>query len=61
MQADLRRIEVDRIENLVRGFGWEKVSETLEGLEIRITFTKTLPEELAKEVAGPGPEVTGPT
>lgn len=61
MQLDVRRMEVDRVENLVRGFGWEKISETLEGLEIQITFKKTLPEELAKEVAGPGPEVAGPT
>jgi len=40
MKAELIRIEVERICNLVRGFGWEKVKEeTTEG-NVEITFRK---------------------
>lgn len=42
MREELIRIEVERIMNLVRGFGWEKVSEeTAEG-EVKITFKKAI-------------------
>ena len=40
MKAELIRIEVERICNLVRGFGWEKVSEETSEGKIRITFEK---------------------
>lgn len=42
MKAELIRIEVERICNLVRGFGWEKVKEeTTEGFQ-EITFRKAV-------------------
>lgn len=49
-----KEIEVERIMNLVRGFGWEKRKEELIGDELHITITKTLVTEEEKE-AGPAP------
>lgn len=40
MKAELIRIEVERICNLVRGFGWEKVKEESEAGKVSITFQK---------------------
>lgn len=49
-----REIEVERISNVVRGFGWEKRKEELIGRELHVTFTKELvTEEEAEE--GPAP------
>lgn len=48
-------MEVERIMNLVRGFGWEKIKEEIEGDEIRITVVKKSPAaERAQPGAGPG-------
>jgi len=41
------RIEVERIVNLVAGFGWSKVEEKISAGEIRLTLLKVLPEEKA--------------
>jgi len=35
-------LEVERVVNLVRGFGWVKVSEVVEGEDIIITIKKTI-------------------
>ena len=35
-----REIEVERVINVVRGFGWEKVSEELRGDELFLTVKK---------------------
>lgn len=40
MKAELIRIEVERICNLVRGFGWEKVKEEQVEGNVEITFRK---------------------
>lgn len=47
-----REIEIDRIMNLVRGFGWEKVKEELIGKELHLTIKKIF---LTEEEAAPGP------
>jgi hypothetical protein len=48
-------MEVERVMNLVRGFGWEKAKEEIVGDEIHITIKK---KSAAAAVVGPGP---GPT
>ena len=35
-------IEIQRVMNLVRGFGWKKSKEEIEGKTIKITITKTM-------------------
>lgn len=40
-----REIEVERIMNLVRGFGWEKEREELIGQDLKLTITKKLVTE----------------
>ena len=42
MLALPREIEVDRVVNLVQGFGWVKVKEEMIGTELYLTFKKTL-------------------
>jgi len=37
-----REIEVERIMNVVRGFGWEKIKEEMIGDEIHITLKKKI-------------------
>ena len=40
-------LEVERVVNLVKGFGWEKREEVIEGNKIKLTFEKTLePKEV---------------
>jgi len=39
-----RTLEVERITNLVRGFGWEKMEEVVEGNRLRLVIEKTIPE-----------------
>lgn len=54
MNLDLNKLEVDRIVNLVTGFGWEKVKEELTDTDILIVLKKkrvSLPGELG---SGPG-------
>ena len=55
MQLPSIEIEVERVMNLVRGFGWEKVKEEIINDEIHIELKKKTP---AAASAGPGP---GPT
>lgn len=45
-------MEVERVMNLVRGFGWEKAKEELVGDEIHITIKK---KSAAAAAAGPSP------
>ena len=47
-----RDIEIQRVMNLVQGFGWTKVKEEVVGTKISITIEKeTLTEA---EIIGPG-------
>lgn len=40
---DVQRIlEVERVTNLVKGFGWDKKEEMVDGNVIQITFKKTV-------------------
>ncbi len=55
MQLPTVEIEVERVMNLVRGFGWEKVKEEIIGDEIHIELKK---KTAAAEAAGPGPSPT---
>jgi len=48
-------MEVERVMNLVRGFGWEKAKEEILADEIHITIKK---KSAAAAAAGPPP---GPT
>jgi len=48
-----REIEIQRVLNLVVGFGWEKVKEEMIGPEIHLTVKKKILVE--EEVAGPAP------
>lgn len=45
MEEVQTRIEVERIVNLVAGFGWSKVEEKVEAGQITITLKKTIPVE----------------
>lgn len=46
MEALPRDIELQRVMNLVRGFGWEKVKEEMRGGVLSLTIEKRiLPEE----------------
>lgn len=47
-----RAIEVERVINVVQGFGWSKVSEELKGGELFLTIKKpfTGPEATETEV-----------
>jgi hypothetical protein len=47
VMADLNRIEVDRIVNLVVGFGWEKIKEEITDTDILLVLKK-------KRVSFPG-------
>ncbi len=42
MKEGLVRIEIERIVNLVAGFGWKKVEEKLEADKVTITLAKPL-------------------
>ena len=37
------RIEIERIVNLVAGFGWHKVEESTSAGEVRLTLAKVVP------------------
>ena len=50
-----RTIEVERLINLVQGFGWTKIKEELEGKKVRITVEKEL-LTAAEVVGGAGPQ-----
>lgn len=38
-------IEIDRLLNLIRGFGWEMVSKEIKEEEVTITINKKIPTE----------------
>lgn len=38
-------IEIQRVMNLVRGFGWEKIKEEIEGNTVRLSIEKKLSEK----------------
>ena len=40
MAIDLNRLEIERIDNLVRNFGWLKIKEEISGTKIILTFEK---------------------
>jgi len=61
MQIDIRGMEVERINNLVRGFDWEKVEEKVEGNVIFVTFRKEIPAELVTAAEEVPPVIAGPT
>jgi len=52
MDAPTVAMEVERVMNLVRGFGWDKVREELVEDEIHITIKK---KSAAAATAGPPP------
>jgi len=52
MQAPTVEMEVERVMNLVRGFGWEKFKEEIVGDEIHIEIRKKTP---AAAVVSPAP------
>lgn len=43
MKPALIKIEVERIVNLVAGFGWVKVEERISEGEVQLVLKKTLP------------------
>jgi len=43
MNPKLIRIEIERIVNLVAGFGWKKTEEKVEPDKVSITLTKEVP------------------
>ena len=43
MNPELLRIEIERIVNLVAGFGWKKSEEKVSENEVSITLTKIVP------------------
>ena len=43
-----KEIEVDRVMNLVRSFGWEKVKEEMIDEYLHITIKKAFPVEIEK-------------
>jgi len=45
-------IEVERVVNLVRGFGWDKIKEEIDGKDVIITIKK--PMLTATEATGSG-------
>jgi len=43
MNPALIKIEIERIVNLVAGFGWKKVEEKVEAGKVSITLSKDVP------------------
>lgn len=54
MVADKDRIEVERIVNLVRGFGWEVVKQEFTEDRIILSLEKRRELEAVEMGAGPG-------
>lgn len=52
MNATQRMLEIERLVNLVQGFGWTKKKEEVEGKKIIITIEKEL--LTASEAVGSG-------
>ena len=53
MVAMPKEIEIERMMNLVRGFGWEKIREEVMGDEVHVTLSKKLIE--SEQVASEAP------
>ena len=53
MVAYPREIEIERLLNLVRGFGWESIKEEVIGDELHVTVKKKFlkPEKVPAEAA----------
>ena len=49
MQEVQRVLEIERVVNLVRGFGWDKTVENVEGDKITLTIEKTLESPVPPE------------
>jgi len=47
-----KEIEIERVVNLVRGFGWEKIKEEVVGEELILTIKKKFlaPSEVPEEL-----------
>lgn len=45
MDAVRRQIELERLVNLLSGFGWEKMSEKVDGNTLEVTVKKVVEEE----------------
>jgi len=52
MDAPSIKMEVERVMNLISGFGWEKKKEEVIGDEIHVEIVK---KTEAAELVGPGP------
>lgn len=53
MSIPVKQMEVERVMNLVRAFGWELVTQTMGEAEITLTIRKKLsPESLAAQGVG---------
>jgi len=44
-----KSLEIERVVNLCRGFGWEKTAEKIEGDKIILTIEKTLESPASSE------------
>lgn len=47
MPSDQDRLEIERIDNLVRNFGWTKSSEQITDTDIVLTFSKPRSEVIS--------------
>lgn len=52
--TDQQRIEVERIQNLVTGFGWKIGAINYLDDTVKIELSKEIPGVPAEETAGPG-------
>ena len=48
-----REIEIQRVMNLVQGFGWVKIKEEIQGTKVVLSIEKEMFVE--SEITGPGP------
>lgn len=51
--SDLNRLEVERIRNLVSGFGWEVAKDEITDEDIILVLKK---KRIVASVGGPGPD-----
>ena len=51
MASVQQTLEIERIVNLARGFGWEKTAEVVEGDKIILTIEKTIQSPAPPESA----------
>ena len=49
MENVKKSLEIERVVNLCRGFGWEKTAEKIEGDKIILTIEKTLESPAVSE------------